>query len=88
MHVVVVDDDGDITGIQGSIIERHLNLSKALDGAADGEGQSKTFYKQYIPLTPIMFVGKSPVDAYDGVQITGPDCFWFLHRLCSCHNSW
>ena len=38
MHVVVVDDDGDITGIQGSIIERHLNLSKALDGAADGEG--------------------------------------------------
>ncbi len=73
MHIVVVDDDGDITGIRGSIIERHLNLSKALDGAADGEGQSKTYYKKYISSnSAYVWAGKSPVDAYDEVQIAGP----------------
>ena len=32
LHVVVVDDKGDVTGIAGNIVEKHLNLSKALDG--------------------------------------------------------
>ena len=39
----------------------------------DGEGQSKTFYKKYIASnSDYVWAGKSPVDAYDGVQLTGP----------------
>jgi|TARA_R100000455_G_scaffold12758_1_gene5802 hypothetical protein len=73
LHIVIVDDDGDITGIQGSIIERHLNLSKALDGAADGEGQSKTYYKDYVAYnSAYAWAGQSPVVSFDAVQNTGP----------------
>ena len=32
IHVVVVDDDGSVTGVSGNIVEKHLGLSKALDG--------------------------------------------------------
>ena len=32
IHVVVVDDEGSVTGIAGNIVEKHLNLSKAKDG--------------------------------------------------------
>ena len=32
IHVVVVDDTGEVTGIAGNIVEKHLSLSKALDG--------------------------------------------------------
>ena len=46
---------------------------RLFDGAADGEGQSKTFYKKYIAsYSNYVWAGKSPVDAYDGVQLTGP----------------
>ena len=31
VHVVVIDDSGDITGNAGTILEKHLNLSKATD---------------------------------------------------------
>ena len=31
LHVVVVDDYGVVTGIQGNIIEKHVSLSKAED---------------------------------------------------------
>ncbi len=32
LHVVVIDDQGHVTGTAGQIVEKHLNLSKALDG--------------------------------------------------------
>ena len=31
IHVVVVDDNGSVTGIQGNILEKHTFLSKAKD---------------------------------------------------------
>ena len=33
IHVVLVDDEGRLTGIKGNIVEKHLNLSKAKDTA-------------------------------------------------------
>ena len=78
---MVVDDDGDITGIQGSIIERHLNLSKALDELTM-ERPSKTFSK--IIIAQYVWAVKSPVDDYDGVQLTGPIALVSpLHSLLS-----
>ena len=48
MHVVIVDDTGDVTGIQGTILEKHTFLSKAKDTVADGAAPSKTYYKTYL----------------------------------------
>ena len=48
MHVVIVDDTGDVTGIQGTIMEKHTFLSKAKDTVADGAAPDKTYYKTYL----------------------------------------
>ena len=45
---VVVDDQGDVTGIPGNILEQHLNLSKATDTIGDGTFPTRTYYKDYI----------------------------------------
>ena len=45
-HIVVVDDDGDITGNPGTILEKHLQLSKAKDGVfANG---SVSYYREFV----------------------------------------
>lgn len=48
LHVVVVDDTGSVTGIQGNILEKHTFLSKAKDTVADGNSPTKTYYKDYL----------------------------------------
>ena len=43
LHVVVIDDKGEITGNAGTILEKHLNLSKASDGEYQvGDNWSET----------------------------------------------
>jgi phage tail sheath protein FI len=46
MHIVVVDEDGEITGITNTVIEAHSNLSKGT-GAKDEVGNN-IYYKDYI----------------------------------------
>jgi len=46
IHVVVVDEDGGITGVAGTILENHQGLSKGSD-ARSTDGTS-LFYKTYI----------------------------------------
>ena len=48
MHVVVVDDDGTLTGVKGNILEKHLGLSKALDAVSDVNSPQRNYYKQYL----------------------------------------
>ena len=48
MHVVVVDDDGTLTGIKGNILEKHLGLSKALDAISDVNSPQKNYYKNFL----------------------------------------
>ena len=48
MHVVVVDDDGSITGIDSNIIETHIGLSKASDGKISPS--ENIYYRDYIAL--------------------------------------
>ena len=50
IHVVVVDDDGRITGIKGNVIEKHFNLSKALDAVSAVNAPQKIYYKDYLAL--------------------------------------
>jgi len=46
LHVVVVDDDGSISGVSGNILEKWTNLSKALD--ARNSPSQPIYYKNYI----------------------------------------
>ena len=73
IHVVVVDDIGSITGIQGNILETHLNLSKAKDAIADGETGKKTYYKDYLALNSSqIYAGYNPSTAHDAYFNTTP----------------
>ncbi len=70
LHVVVVDDDGSVTGIQGNILEKHTFLSKAKDSTADGNAPTRNYYKDYlINGSQYIFAGYNPSigeDAYHG----------------------
>ena len=46
VHVVVIDDDGDITGNAGTILEKNLNLSKAKD--AEFSAGSSSYWRKFI----------------------------------------
>ena len=48
LHVVVVDDDGDVTGIQGNILEKHISLSKAVDAVSAVNSPQKVYYQDYL----------------------------------------
>lgn len=61
MHVVVVDDSGSVTGTPGSIVEKHLNLSKALD--ATRSTQQNIYYRNYL--------ADSSENIYGGLLETG-----------------
>lgn len=46
LHIVVVDDDGTVTGTPGSIIEKHIALSKATDAVRSS--QQNIYFKDYV----------------------------------------
>ena len=46
MHILVIDGDGKITGTPGAVLEKHLNLSKAID-ARSPQGDN-IYYKDVI----------------------------------------
>jgi Phage tail sheath protein subtilisin-like domain/Phage tail sheath C-terminal domain len=48
MHVIVVDDDGKLTGIKGNILEKHLFMSKAKDTVSQVNSPQKMWYKNYL----------------------------------------
>jgi len=67
IHVVVVDDLGDVTGVQGNILEKSLNLSKATDAVSAENAPEKIYYKDYIALnSEYVYAGDDPSDGSDG----------------------
>jgi hypothetical protein len=46
IHIVVVDDDGSVTGVSGNILEKFTNLSKSTDGRVNPS--ESIHYKNYI----------------------------------------
>ena len=73
IHIVVVDDDGSVTGIQGNILEKHTFLSKAKDSTADGNAPTRNYYKDYlINGSQYIFAGYNPSIGSDGYHGTAP----------------
>jgi hypothetical protein len=73
MHIVVVDDLGTITGNQGTIIEKHVGLSKALDSISSVNSPQKIWYKQYLAdFSSQIWAGYNPSNAADAFWGTAP----------------
>lgn len=73
IHVVVVDDLGKISGVQGSILEKHLGLSKALDCVSSVNSPQKIWYKQYLAdFSSQVYAGNNPSSAADSFWQTAP----------------
>jgi hypothetical protein len=66
VHVVVIDGDGKITGNAGTILEKHLNLSKATD--AEFSVGSPSYWRSYLKSnSAFIYGGSEPA----GVVTTG-----------------
>jgi len=73
LHVVVVDDLGTITGNQGTLIEKHLGLSKALDSVSAVNSPQKIWYKNYLAdFSTQVYAGNNPSSAADAYWGTTP----------------
>jgi len=73
LHVVVVDDTGSVTGVQGNLLEKHTFLSKAKDATANANAPTKTYYKTYIATgSDNVYAGMNPSSATDSLSSVGP----------------
>ena len=73
LHIVVVDDLGTITGIQGNLLEKHVSLSKAFDSISAVNSPQKTWYKQYLAdFSSQVYAGSNPSSAADAFHGTTP----------------
>jgi hypothetical protein len=63
IHVVVIDDTGSVTGIQGNLLEKHLGLSKATDAISAVNSPQKIWWKNYLAVySNYVYVGDNPSD--------------------------
>ena len=73
MHVVVVDDLGTITGNQGTILEKHVSISKAKDAVSSVNSPQKTFFKNYLAdFSEQVYAGGNPGESADAHFGTSP----------------
>jgi hypothetical protein len=63
IHVVIVDDTGSVTGIQGNLLEKHIGISKATDAVSAVNSPQKIWWKNYLAqYSNYIYVGDNPSD--------------------------
>ena len=73
MHVVIVDDSGSITGVQGNIIEKNISISKSFDAVSSVNSPQKIWYKNYLAnFSEYVYAGRNPSAAADTYWGTEP----------------
>ena len=73
VHIVVVDDTGSVTGIQGNILESHLHMSKAKDSVSSVNSPQKNYYKDYLAdFSENIYAGGNPGQTADAYKNTTP----------------
>jgi hypothetical protein len=61
IHVVIVDDTGTVTGIQGNLVEKHIGLSKATDAISAVNSPQKIWWKEYLAVySNYVYAGDNP----------------------------
>ena len=82
LHVCIVDDLGTITGNQGTILEKHVSLSKAKDAISAVNSPQKIWYEQYIAdFSEEVYAGSNPGQATDAYWSTVPRATGFTTAL-------
>jgi hypothetical protein len=73
MHVVIVDDLGTITQNQGTLLEKHIGISKAFDAVSAVNSPQKIWYEQYLAdFSAYVYAGGNPSGASDSYWGTTP----------------
>jgi hypothetical protein len=71
IHVVVIDDYGVVSGIEGNVLEKHLSLSKSEDSISSVNSPQKDYYKNYIAdFSTNLYAGYNPSAAVDAYHTT------------------
>jgi len=70
IHIVIIDDTGDVTGIQGNLLEKHLNLSKSIDAISAVNPGTKIWYKEYLAqFSQYIYAGDNPSDNENNEEV-------------------
>ena len=78
VHVVIIDDLGAVTGIQGNLLEKHIGLSKATDAVSAVNSPQKIFWKDYLALNSnYVYAGDNPSTGNDGYNNVYPQATGF-----------
>ena len=73
INIVVIDDLGNITGNQGTILEKFVGLSKAVDAVSAVNSPEKIWYEQYLAdFSSQIYAGGDPSNAADTYWGTTP----------------
>ena len=73
LHIAVIDDTGDVTGIKGNVLEKHVDLSKASDTVSNVNAPQRTYFKDYLrDLSANLYAGKDLLAAADAFHGTTP----------------
>ena len=73
LHIVVVDDEGLVTGIRGNLLEKHVSLSKALDAISNVNAPQRIWYESYLAdFSQNLYAGGNPSSAADAYHGTTP----------------
>lgn len=71
MHVVVVDDDGTVSGVQANLLEKHIGLSKAQDAISAVNSPTRIWWRDYIArYSDYLYVGDNPSDESTNEQVS------------------
>jgi hypothetical protein len=92
IHVVVIDDTGSVTGIQGNLLEKHIGLSKGSDAISAVNSPQRIWWKDYIGLySNYLYVGDNPSDNTNTNEIvvqTGFAGLGTFAEISSTGGSW
>jgi hypothetical protein len=76
IHIVVVDDTGSVTGIQGNLLEKFIGLSKATDAISAVNSPQKIWWKNYLAtFSKYVYVGDNPSDDLNANEDVVPTGF-------------
>ena len=87
IHVVVVDDTGEISGVQGNILEKHLFLSKGIDTISSVNPSLRVWWKEYLAqYSAYVYAGDNPSDNGNSERVY--QTFFETDGTSSIYDDW
>ena len=87
IHIVIVDDTGDISGVQGNILEKHLFLSKGIDTISSVNPSLRVWWKEYLAqYSAYVYAGDNPSDNGNSERVY--QTFFETDATSSIYDDW